>query len=211
MAAEEPPGRAWVPTDPASRRPGLGRSRPCVSRGRVPAEPGLQRRVRRERAGGRNEPRSHEDSPEPGQEAPDHRNSSSGSGELRRAEKRGRTVRPQPGTNCCGGPSRKLRLLTDGAPRQRLQLPEATARGPQTPWQCGRFHVRKRLRHSWCACAHGILPSLGGELYFPACSGARERRTPSLVSAPRACSKPIHSQTLSGNPRVSGFIQRALS
>lgn len=138
----------WGQTDPATRSPGLGRSRPCVSRGRAPAQPGLERRARREeRARERNEPRSQKDLPTRDRRR-GHGKPSSASGEVPGTEKRGLTLRPRPGSNCWGGPRRKLRLLTDGAHRRRLQLPEASARGPQSAWQRQRFLIRKRRGNS---------------------------------------------------------------
>lgn len=141
-----PPSRAWVHTDPrdTETRSGevaalcLQRASPC----RTPAG------ATGEEEGGEQKRNTEPRGPPPG----------IGSARppeilLRlRTSAVGREARTDPaapaGNQLLGGPRRKLRLLTDGAHRQRLQLPEASARGPQNAWQCRRFLIRKRLRNS---------------------------------------------------------------
>lgn len=61
LPAEGPRGQAGCGRTPRHGDPGLRRSRPCVSRGRIPAKRRLVRRARKEKTEGRNEARSHEE------------------------------------------------------------------------------------------------------------------------------------------------------
>lgn len=80
------------------------------------------------------------------------------------------------------GLHRKLRLPTDGAHVQRLQLPEASAGRPQNAWQHGSFLIRKKPRNSYCACPQAYLPASGNYISQRAL-GLENRRTPSLAGA----------------------------
>lgn len=161
---------------PVTRRPGLRKSAAlCLSRASPrQAQARATDEEGKDGVGVRNEPRSHEEptrdrkrpatgiSPQPQEKCGGHRNAD--------------RLQPRPGSNCSSGPHGKLRLLTDGAHRLRLQLPEASAHGPQNGCQRGRFLIRKRRRNSQRACASPIV--LGHwKLYFPECSGAREKWT----------------------------------